>query len=301
MIYKSRTKSQELLTLASLNHRMKLSKKDKQHYLNLKKGQEGEVYFDSLIATIKGNCYILNDLLLKVQSSMLQIDSLLIFPETIYLFEIKNFDGDYYYESDRIYNKTQSEINNPLHQLQRSELLLRKLLQELGIPFPIHASVVFVNPNFTLYQAPLNKPLVFPTQLKQLINKLNTTNTTLTPKHKRLADKLVSLHLTDSPFEQTPAYEFEHLQKGIFCPYCHSFSLTIINKHCICDNCSNEESLTTAVMRQVDEFKLLFPKERITTNIIYEWCKIVDSKKQIKRILEENLTPVGGHRWRSYE
>ena len=46
MPYKSRTKSSELLILKSLNTRMNLSVKDKQHYFNLKKGYEGEVEFD---------------------------------------------------------------------------------------------------------------------------------------------------------------------------------------------------------------------------------------------------------------
>ena len=67
MPYKSRTESTELLILGSLNIRMNLSDKDRQHYFNLKKGYEGEVIFDSLTEKLQCECLILNDLLLKTK------------------------------------------------------------------------------------------------------------------------------------------------------------------------------------------------------------------------------------------
>lgn len=72
MVYKSRTESAELLILGSLNTRMNLSDKDKQHYLNLKKGYgyQGEVLFDSSIEKLQCECLILNDLLLKVNNTL---------------------------------------------------------------------------------------------------------------------------------------------------------------------------------------------------------------------------------------
>src|ERR1700748_3760767 len=97
MPYKSRTKSAELLILKSLNIRMNLSEKDKQHYFNLEKGYKGEVLFDSLTEKLHCECFILNDLLLNLNNSTFQIDSLIISPEAIYLFEVKNYEGDYYY------------------------------------------------------------------------------------------------------------------------------------------------------------------------------------------------------------
>jgi hypothetical protein len=78
---------------------------------------------------------------------------------------------------------------------------LRQLLLNLGFNPQIDASVVFINPNFTLYQAPLNKPFIFPTQLDQYWDKLNTKPSKLNRKHKKLADQLISLHITESPYQ----------------------------------------------------------------------------------------------------
>jgi hypothetical protein len=301
MPYKSRTKSTELIILKSLNTRMNLSDKDKQHYFNLKKGYEGEVMFDSLTELLQCECLILNDLLLRMNNTFFQIDSLIINSETIYFFEVKNYKGDYYYESDRLYKKPKSEINNPLLQLGRSESLLRQLLHKLGFNIPIDASVIFINPEFTLYQTPLNKPFIFPTQVNRYLKKLNTTPSELNEKHKMLADKLISLHIEDSPIKQVLSYDYDQLRKGITCVECNSFSISIEGRKCVCKECGHEEVVATAVMRSVKEFKLLFPNQKITTNVIHEWCKVVKSKKRIRRILEKNFKIVGVHQWSYYE
>jgi Nuclease-related domain len=301
MPYKSRTQSTELLILKSLNTRMSLSEKDKQHYFNLKKGYEGEVLFDSFTDKLECQCFILNDLLLKLNNTLFQIDSLIIISEAIYFFEVKNYEGDFYYESERLYKKPKSEINNPLNQLSRSESLLRQLLQNLGVNIPIYASVVFINPEFTLYQTPINKPFIFPTQVNRYLKNLNTIPTKLNGKHKMLADKLISRHIKDSPFKLLPSYNYDQLRKGITCVECASFSISVEGKKCICKECGYEEMVATAVMRSVKECKLLFPNQKITTNIIHEWCKVVESKKRIRRILEKNLKIVGVHQWAFYE
>ncbi|MET3697195.1 nuclease-like protein [Bacillus oleivorans] len=173
MPYKARTESNEIQILRVLNSRMSLTENERQHYFNLKKGYEGEVMFDFLTEKLQCDCLILNDLLLQQNNTTFQIDSLIITSETIYVFEVKNFEGDYYYESDRLYRNPNSEITNPLTQLTRSESLLRQLLKSLGFNITIKASVVFINPEFTLYQAPLNKPFIFPTQINRFLNKLN--------------------------------------------------------------------------------------------------------------------------------
>ncbi|MBP1932779.1 nuclease-related domain-containing protein [Ammoniphilus resinae] len=301
MPYKPRTESNEFIILKSLNTRMTLSAKDNQHYLHLKKGYEGEFMFDLLTDKLQCECLILNDLLLKSNNTTFQIDSLVILSDTIHLFEVKNYEGDYYYESDRIYKKPKTEITNPLIQLTRCESLLRQLLQNLGFKLPIVASVVFINPEFTLYQAPLDKPFIFPTQIQRFLRQLSSAPSKLNGKHKMLADKLISLHLEDSSFNQLPSYDFNQLRKGIICAKCNSFSISVRGKNCFCMDCGHEEMATSAIMRSVNEFRLLFPKLKMNTNIIHEWCKVVDSKKRIRQILDKNFKIIGVRRWSFYE
>ncbi|PAV27819.1 nuclease [Virgibacillus profundi] len=298
MPYKSRVKSTELLTLEYLNYRMNLPGKNKQHYLNLLRGFEGEVQFDSLTEKLQCDCIILNDLLLKINNTYFQIDTIIITSHTIYIFEVKNYEGDYYYgyDEDKFYKIPDYEITNPLHQLSRSESLLRQLFLKQGIKLPIKASVILINPGFNLYQAPLYKPFIFSNQINRHLSKINSTPTKLNGKHKLIADKLMSLHIEESPFTQLPDYSYNQLKKGITCVKCNSFSVTFDGRMCVCAACGHGEKEVSAVMRVVKEFTLLFPELKITTSIIHEWCQAIASKKIIRRILKQNFTMTGSNR-----
>ncbi|BDH60085.1 hypothetical protein MTP04_02150 [Lysinibacillus sp. PLM2] len=301
MYFKARAKSEELLILDSLSKRMNLSDQDKLYYLNLTKGYEGELIFDSLTEDLAEEYLILNDLLLSFNKTTFQIDSLMIGLNKAYFYEVKNYEGDFYYESEKIYKKPKTEITNPLNQLSRTETLLRQFIQSLGFSMAVEGYVIFINPEFTLYQAPLNKPFIFPTQIKRHLQQLRFNSSKLNDKHKRLAEKLVSLHIRDSKYTNLPTYEYDQLRKGIKCASCSSFMVTVNGRSCICTECGHAETVAQAVIRNVNEFRMLFPDEKITTNVIHDWCCIVKSKKRIKRILDNHLNMQGNNRWIYYE
>ncbi|WML48568.1 NERD domain-containing protein [Neobacillus sp. PS3-34] len=301
MIFKSRTEPEKLKILRVLNTRMILTPEEKKYYLNLEKGYEGEVQFDLLTEKLQSDCLILNDLLLEVNNTTFQIDTLIIFSETIYLFEVKNFEGDFYYDADKLLTLSGKEIKNPLDQMKRSNSLLRQLLQNLSVNLPIEAYVISINPEFTLYQTPINLPIIFPTQLNRFLKKLDTKPSRLNSVHKKLADKLVSLHQTESPYSRLPPYEYHQLKKGMTCKRCHSFSMFVRGKKVVCSECGCDEVIESAVLRSVEELKLLFPDRKITTNGVHEWCSFIDSKKYISRILRKNYKIKSFGQWSYYE
>lgn len=300
MFYKPRTKPTDLIFLNALNNRMDFNSEERRHYLNLKKGYEGELLFDSLTEKLQCQCLILNDLLLEINNTTFQIDTLIIVQGKILLYEVKNYEGDYYYESDKLYKKPKFEVINPLHQLSRSESLLRQLLLNNGYNLPIEASIVFINPKFTLYQAPLDKPIIFPTQIKNYLSRLNITPSKLTKKQQELANQLLALHITDSPYKYIPVFDYAQLRKGIYCPKCYSYSTIIGRKKFTCKICQYEELLDESALRTIEEFKTLFPNVKITTNAIHDWCQVLP-KIRIRKILLHNFTKIGNHRWSYYE
>ncbi|WNS77503.1 nuclease-related domain-containing protein [Bacillus sp. DTU_2020_1000418_1_SI_GHA_SEK_038] len=170
MHVKARVVSNELEILRYLNARMNLTPNDKRYYLKLEKGYQGEVFFDELTAKLECDLYILNDLCLEFNRSVFQIDTLIISQLTIFLIEIKKFEGDYLYDSEEFRGVSSNiEITNPLDQLKRSKSLLRSLLKNHGTNLPIEGYLTFVNPEFTLYQAPLNASIILPTQLNRFL------------------------------------------------------------------------------------------------------------------------------------
>jgi hypothetical protein len=300
MLVKPRTESDKLKIYRSLHARMNLSDHDKQYFYNLQKGYEGEVIFDSLTEKLECESLILNDLQLRSNNSSFQIDSSLI-QETFYLFEIKHFGGDYYYQADNFYTMTGVKIQNPLHQLNRCESLLSQLLLKNGYNIPIQPWVVFVNPHFTLYQAPKDKPIIYPSQLDQFMKKLNTFSGKVNGRAHKLAKLLVSLHCDDWRYTDFPEYDFERLRKGIICKECRSFSVSITGRMIKCSSCQAEESVESAIIRSVHELKLLFPNKKITTNFVQNWCQIIETQMRITRVLKKNYKSMGYGQWSYYE
>ncbi|WML41069.1 nuclease-related domain-containing protein [Neobacillus sp. OS1-2] len=290
MCYKPRAKPMEAIILEFLNGRMFLAEKDKQRLHYLVKGYEGEVMFDALTEKLHCQRYTLNDLLLDSSGSTFQIDSLMVTQEPLYLFEVKNFEGDYFYENGRFHLVYKDkEIKNPLQQLERSESLLRQFLQNLGYKLPIEAYVVFINPEFHLYQAPQNLPIIYPNQLNRFMNKVNKRPSTLNGFHKKLADQLVSMHQVKSPNDKLPPYDYAGLKKGNLCAACHSLKTSVVERKLFCDVCGHIELLDHAVLRGVEELRLLFPGMKITTVVVYDWCGMAVSMKTIRRVLMQNL------------
>ena len=294
MLLRGRTESDELVAMRSLNSRMELTDKEKFHYLNLEKGYEGEVKFDLLAEKLQEERYIINDLLLKVNNSYFQIDSSIISQGVIHLLDIKNYEGDCYIESDKLYSvSTGREFKNPVNQLNRSATLFRQLLQNLKLNYLVEASVIFINPQFTLYQAPMNQPVILPSQVNRFLNDLNNIPTKLNEGHKKLAQTLISLHQTKNPFTMLPEYHYDQLQKGIYCKSCRSFLVSIKGYEFVCGKCGGHEKFEHAIVRNTREFEMLFPDRKINTQSIYEWCQVDLNKRTVCRALKKNYTAYG--------
>ena len=293
MVIKPYHVSLELRTLRCLNQRLDLDPESKQLYFNLEKGHEGEQKLAELFKSLPNKWLILHDLLLESGYTIFQIDALLLAHNEIHFFEVKNYEGDFYIESDNWYTITGKEIQNPILQLNRSKSLLRQLLRKHDINLPLKEHIIFTHTEFTLFQAPLNLSIVLPTQLNRFIHQLKTTPSRSNHHGKKLAEKLADQHMKESPYERLPHYEYQQLKKGISCAGCGSLSSNLRGRTVYCGNCCHEEAADDSVMRSIAEIQLLFPDKKLTTNGIYEWCGATVSKKLIRRILSKNFTVQG--------
>jgi hypothetical protein len=302
MIYKSRQEPYELIILRELNKRMDLTEDEKMYYLNLKKGYEGELYFDfKMIQTLKGEKLILNDLLFSVNNTLFQIDSLVISQHAVHSFELKYHEGDYHFDKDDFYSGSGKKIKNPVHQLIRSETLLQNTLNNLGCQLPLDSQLVFTHPEFFLYQAPRDLRIIYHPQLNRFLKKFHSKPSKLNDRHTKLAEKLVEAHIVKSPISHVPDFSYEKLQKGLTCRQCDSFFVADEGKKLVCRDCRCEENIETAVVRSVKEFQVLFPERKVTTSVVWEWCGRTRSKKAIRRILNNHFKCIGHAQWAYFE
>lgn len=301
-LHRKPSPSKELQIYRSLHPRMNLSASQKHKYDKLNKGYLGERKFYHLLNKHPStNRLALYDFLLESNETEFQINSMVFHQNTIFPLEIKNFDGDFYFEENNWYVvNSKREIRNPLLQLQRMEFLFKQVLQRLNVNMAVKPYLVFVNDEFTLYQSPIGPSIIYPTQLKRFIKQLNTNSRPLTMQHKNLANKLISMHKEESANSRTPEYEYNQLRKGIICKNCLGFLSPFTKVRLKCQQCNLEENIETAVMRAVNEFALLFPDKRITTGAIHEWCAVINNKERIRKILIKHMTLIRNGRFSYY-
>lgn len=277
--------------LTYLNPRKPLSPEEKNQLEIYTKGYKGEWKFYELLKEHVHATYIgLFDLQLELNNNEFQIDSLLIFQDAVYLIELKNFEGDFLVNGEAWHTiPSKKEVQNPLQQLHRKEVLLKDFLRLHGFNWPVKPFLIFINPRFTLYQAPYNQKIVFPGQIMRFLQMLNQGAGKLIRMHNELKEVLVERHIVRSRRVRLPEFEFEQLKKGLFCRFCGGELVEANKSWWGCAVCKEKESKDDAILRSAYEFHIIFPERKITVNALYEWCGGMISKRSIQRILLNNL------------
>src|SRR5690625_4994710 len=211
-----------LLLYDTLLPRMNLPYDEKQKREQLFKGFIGEMLLKKKLPSGNSEKVIsLFNLLLEAKGAEFQIDSLLICSDTIYLLEVKNYTGDYYVHHDKIFSmRTKEEIYDPFLQLERSTYFFKSLLSSLKISIDVQPYVVFINDQFTLYQAPTHFSMILPTQVKRFFQKLYANATPVSSQHSEIANLICNQNKSQSDNERLPLYDYNNLKKGLFCPEC---------------------------------------------------------------------------------
>ena len=295
MMMKERMEPGELKILRLLKARG--GQVDDSRYWNLEKGYRGELIFDKWFSGLPGEWIVLHDLLLDHGGSVFQIDSLVIGEDRIYLFEVKNFEGDFYLEDGKWLSTSKNEIKSPLLQMQRCESALRQLLKSLGYQSPIESTLIFINPEFTLFNCSPNLPILFCSQMSRFSKKLlkrSSSSGKLNSRHTLLAEKLCELHIEKSPYERLPEYQYDELRKGIVCVGCGGMAVLASKNFLGCNNCSYTEKVEMGLLRSINEYMVLFNTNSCTSKLIYDWCGHTVSIRTIQRILSDHYL-LSGH------
>lgn len=301
MIYKEREQPFRMSLMQSLKVRMPLSRKENRKLLNAIKGFEGECFFDSITEKLICDCEVLNDLLLEVNDSEFQIDSLVMTGESITLYEVKNFEGNYIYEGGSIRLLTSKrDYLNPSEQTNRAVILFKQWLAFHHFNFKVQAYVVFVNKNFSLFQAPADIGILLPGMLDKHFERVNKTTAPIGKEHYRLAQKLCEQHIARSSNLKLPKYNYDNLKKQVYCNQCSGWIRSIGRRMNTCQKCGHTELNAKTILRHIREFQLLFPNWKLTTPIVYEWCGELFSKKSIQLVLSKNFKASGVKRARYY-
>ncbi|WP_218119000.1 nuclease-related domain-containing protein [Salimicrobium halophilum] len=278
--------------LQALERRKILNEKEETLKRRLVKGWHGELIFDQMMKELPDHMLILKDLNLKHKGSKFQIDTVVIESQCVHLYEVKYHEGNYFYKDNEFQLSSGKGILNPFHQSSRARTLLTQLLEDHDFFVPVKAHVIFPHPHFYLYQAPKLKEFIFLSQWKDHFTELIQNTSSIPNRLQPIADLLCSKHREQFSSEDSPVFHYDQLKKDVFCPHCSSV-IRSETRTFMCDNCELRSTTEMVLLQAVEDLRVLFPKRRITTPLIHEWCKGKISKKRIQRVLSKNFEKAG--------
>src|SRR5690625_6226993 len=92
-------------------------------------------------------------------------------------------------------------------------------------------------------------PIVYPTQLRRFINKINSTRSILATQHERLANHFIKHHIKGTPFGRLPEYNIKDLRTGVTCHRCRHCMVPFSYRRMRCQNWGETEGGASAIMR----------------------------------------------------
>ena len=294
MAYKERQKPRMLCIYEALAKRMKLVPGDQYYLLNMDGGFGGECGLDVHTDALDSRCLVLNDLQLRHNRSSIQVDTLVICPDKLVVYETKNYKGDHLWGPLTIRKPNGTTLENPSIQLNRTMARIGVLLTDLKIDMPIEGYVVFINPEFNLLSAQKIGDYLLPNQIPRHFQNFRVKGE-IGPEQQRLADLLIRMHNPRHFAEELPAIDYGKLRKELFCLDCGSVVRLNGIKSVYCPVCKNRRRTTKTILNSIEEFRLLFPDTKVTTPRMAEWCGM-KNKDCIYRVLRKNYKAVGkGH------
>ncbi|WP_161878202.1 nuclease-related domain-containing protein [Alkalibacterium sp. MB6] len=302
IVIKDRKKSDLLQGLQILNKRMNLLDRHKKDLYKLEKGLEGELHFDALIKeNLKSDSLIVNDLLINYNDTTIQIDSLIITNNAIYLYEVKNYKGTYQLINEQFITLHGDEIPDPTLQLKKSSQVIRRFLKDAHSHLPLVTHIVFVHPNFHLYNDQVTSPFIYANQIEDHVNTLNRSTNQLSHHRYNLANRLLEHVIVEAPYQKKlPPFQLETVKKGVSCKHCETLLTWENQRNNYCDDCKQVTSIEEAILHAVKQYRLLFSESQLTTNRINHWCGETFHLQTIRKVMMKHFQVVGKTRGTYY-
>ncbi|WP_172371408.1 nuclease-related domain-containing protein [Sporosarcina jiandibaonis] len=235
MIYKERTTPKKLQGLLALEKRLMSEHKEfgniQSQLYNRKAGFGGEQHFDKKMLEFKP-IYphaILHGICLKQNGIYFEMDSILITPAFIIIFEAKNIGDKLIISSNPTQYIKESidgrrkALTSPVAELERKEFHLKEWLIERGIHIPIYKVVAFAYSNELTVNNVTGTKIAFAYEIPDYLRSLHVIKTILNKSEiGKLANEMIRHHDEYNPFPMASSMKIKPAEiiPGVICPKC---------------------------------------------------------------------------------
>lgn len=282
MLIKNSEQVEALTVMKCLDGRVAFDEKEERYFRNWMSGALGEALVENGAMFLDRHVARIHDLVI-VEDRTCQIDALWIGSRSIYLLEVKHWEGVYTVDAQGF----QVIAHDPLHQLERTKRMVERILKRMGVTLPVEARLVFTNPNMTLYGLSQEMPIVMPSQIERYFQKIAAAESTISDWQIRLGKKLAELHATHNPHQNLMAYTRESVRSGILCAACRVPMQTHNRWKLMCPECQAVEKKADCFHRTRWELEVLFPEAGRKPVELRRWMGDLLSQRAIYTLLRK--------------
>ena len=292
IIYHSRTLIHQYLSYEMLKYRYPFGVETIDRQERMKKGYSGESLADHWLTDLftSSSCLYLCDLRLNIDFEQLQIDSLIIFDQTVIVLEIKNYSMDLIYQNGHFYRQS-GEILTSLHtQLGKIRRLMSKLIADYDSTIEVKVMPFFVNSKQQISGLLLDGDVLVPGNYQHVLAPYIASRA---PRDD-LARYLVSLNQAND-FDRKLEIDYDSVSKGIYCKKCHQPLTKKSQRQYGCSACGQVYNAHQVVSHQLKVYRYIWADRPVTTKTAYEWMDGKVCWRTLQRILanktDESLIP----------
>ncbi len=266
-------------------YRYALQEADLIELENLRRGYEGELAFDKVLEDEFGDVDFIHikDYCFKVgrgtsgstksESSIdreIQIDNLIVAGDRMITFEVKNYNFDLKYDAGHWTYLNGRKFSDPLIQIRRQQNALQELVEEPGFTVKVFSTIVFINPDQTIYNLPEHPEIIVRSNLLKKLKKVLRENR---HDYSKLKKYLEVRRLPESQYQGEVGVLFEELKTGVFCGECGERLHKKSNYNYFCQSCDQIFPILTVIKQMIYELRILNVNWKITASILHKFSK----------------------------
>ncbi|AYW46445.1 NERD domain-containing protein [Tetragenococcus koreensis] len=287
-----RKKPHGLQWLETVGQRKQLSEKERWDLQRLQKGVLGEKQMDKMAETfLSGKITAIDDITLQYQSSIVQIDKILLIGSIVYIIDMKFYQGDYTLQDGSWQRNGKKLPTNILEQLRRAVRIIENILKEQGIQLQVKGVLAFLDPESNIQiKDDIAETILTFNKIPLWLTKLNQQSSD--ERYPHWKSILFQYQINDfrTKYKLTHA-EAEQLQKGICCPRCHQFQTTP-KRHTVHCSCGYVEAKATAYVRTICEYGVIFHDQDLKLKDLKNFFGKNVQETYLKYILKKYFTVI---------
>lgn len=296
MIWKEREVSRNKEELEVLLRRLpkrhaQYGQVEKDYYVEVA-GQAGEERFDHYYeaSRVAFPHLMLHNVRLRSFREF-QMDSVMITPWGVYVFEVKNMNGRMRFNSHPVQmlqmkdDGTVIGRKSPIEQMADNEWLLEEWLRQRDMLFPLRSVLVLSYSKQIAENVPASQPIIFSHQLPRFLHTLPVEGAIFSPDEmKALAESMMAalVIFEPRPICRDSRYPIDAMQRGVWCAGCGRIGMVRRYGVWFCPGCG--VSSKDAHLRTIRDW-LLLTGEPMTNKLCREILGVGD-RRLVTRLLQ---------------